>query len=694
MSFFSKKLVIGYWLLVIPIAIFLRLALIPHPGFEADVSFWKSWGLATYDKGIVEGMKVSNNNYPTPFAYTLGMMVKVYSLFKDPHNFNEYWSNTNVLFLFVSKLPAILADFGIAAVIVWISTKFQAPNTKQIPSNKYQMFGKLRLRIPNLFGIWHLPRRQAGKHQLFEKFGFIISNLFENWSLVIGHSPLGLLLASVYLLNPISLIDGAWWGQVDSLGVFIFLLAIVAALTKRPTLAGVIYMVALMTKLQNMIYGPLFFLFIWQTMGYQGIVRSIAGSALAFFGLNIEFLLAREMGRVISSLTQNFDYFPWMSLNAFNLWWIVAGTKGMQVSDKLLAIGIINAKTLGLLLFSSFYLFAMLRQFFPLIVKWLNGQIVTRKNTTASQQFNNSSNITIENDDNGKRALQIFLESLIIVNAAFFLFQTQSHDRYAFPLSVLLLLWFPFFVFERSNEGTKYRIQHFATLYVLFSIVYFYNLHTALVLNYPNNGLPILSNLTQPFFTITTSVVLLGLFAVFLAYLARCTKSIVSVVAVAMLMTLLFLINLPLILKKPVSLTNLTPYVSEQGYGLVQKNMPVNASLGFNSWSPLSVQYVFYRKGIGTHAPSRQAYHINGLFTRLTTDYGIDTEGGSQASAIFQIFGDDKLLFQSEKIGRYEYPKHTEVDITGIKILTLVTTDAGDGNTDDHTDWLRPTLWP
>ena len=69
--------------LLFALAIVIRLLLIPNPGFEADISFWKSWGLATYDKGIVEGMKVTNNNYPTPFAYTLGGMVWVYSMFQD-----------------------------------------------------------------------------------------------------------------------------------------------------------------------------------------------------------------------------------------------------------------------------------------------------------------------------------------------------------------------------------------------------------------------------------------------------------------------------------------------------------------------------------------------------------------------------------------------------------------------------------
>lgn len=628
------KLPKWFWIGLL-IALFLRLALIPNPGFEADISFWKAWGLAVVDKGIVEGLKVSNNNYPTPFSYTLGAMVWIYGLFADPHTFNEFWTNTNLLFLTISKMFPIFADFGIAGIILWFTNpKHQILNPKQAPISNVQnskRFGGL--------GFWNL-------------------DLFRIWNLEFRISTFGPLLALLYLLSPISLIDGAWWGQVDSLGLFIFLLAVVMALKKMPLLAGAIYMFAVMTKLQNMIYGPIFFLFVWQTLGYHGLIRAILGATLAFFGLNIEFFLSKNMDRVIASLTENYDYFPLMSLNAYNLWWIVAGAKGMVVSDKLLAIGIMNAKTVGLVLFSSVYLFAALRQ-------WVQ-----------------------------KHSIQTFIESLILVNGAFFLFQTQSHDRYAFPLSVFLLLWAPFLLQGLSLRSKVRPFHIFIFFYCFFTIFYFYNLHTGLVVNYPHNGIPGLSLLIQPFFTISTSVVLLGLFGIFLVYLMTHTKRIVSIVAVAVPITLLVLGNLPLIQKKPVALTKLTPYISEQGYGTRQINMPVNAFLGFPKWSFLSVQYAFYRTGIGTHSPSYLVYDLGGYFKKFTTDFGIDTEAGSKGSAVFEVYGDDKLLYRSDKIGRYNLPRHAEVNITGVKMLGLVVTDAGDQKTDDHADWLRPTLWP
>lgn len=121
--------------------------------------------------------------------------------------------------------------------------------------------------------------------------------------------------------------------------------------------------------------------------------------------------------------------------------------------------------------------------------------------------------------------------------------------------------------------------------------------------------------------------------------------------------------------------------------------MPVNAFLGFDKWGSLSVQYAFYRHGIGTHANSTQDFDVGRHFSKFSFDYGIDTEAGPKGTVVFEVYGDDKKLFASEKIGRYDLPRHADVPITDVKILKLVVTDGGDGITDDHADWLNPKLY-
>lgn len=601
------------------LAFLIRLLLIPNPGFEADVAFWKSWGLAVADFGIIKGLPLTNFNYPTPFGYFLALMARVYSLFANPHDFNEFWQNTNLLFLFISKLPAILADFGIAGIFLWIGKNPKKVNFPSFPFSFYALLGV------------------------------------------------------VYLFNPVSLIDGALWGQIDSVGVFVFLLSLLLLLRKHPFWAGVVYMVSMLTKLQNMLYGPVFFLFVWQLTGLTGLIRSLSGAAITFFGLNIEFVLSRSMARVLESLTGNYDYFPWLSLNAFNPWWIVSGGHGMKGSDKVLAIGLASAKNVGLFLFSAGYLCAVL---FMRPFAWMKHKIVDTEDL-----------------------IYRFLTAFMIVNGSFFLFQTESHDRYAFPFIIMLLLWIPLYLRRHSTKKDLLNIfvtksfRVFALLYVLFTLFYFYNLHTALVFNYPQNGIPVLSHFISPWQTIAVSYVLTGAFLWFLLFLSRETNPWTYVLPIGLVAVLLLAKNLPLITNTPVYVSDLTPTEQKQDYGGRMVDMPTNASLGIKNWSSLSVQYAFYRKGIGTHANSYQLFDIGGLFKKFAFDYGVDTEAGPKGSVTFEVWGDGKKLFASEKIGRYELPRHAEVDVRGVHILKLVVTDAGDGITDDHADWLNPKLY-
>lgn len=594
-------------------ALLLRMAFVPNPGFEADMSFWKSWGLAPFDYGLVKGLSLTNNNYPTPFGYLLWIVTAIYSLFQNPHIFNAFWSNTNLLFLTLMKTPAIFADLGIAGMILYLGG-----NAK-------------RFHFPTLSSSFYL------------------------------------LLAVLYLFNPVSILDSAVWGQVDSLGVFLFLCSLVLLVKDKPFFAGLLYMVALMTKLQNMIYGPLFFLLVWQVTGVAGLVKAAAGATLGFFGLNIEFLLAKSMGRVIESLTVNYDYFPYLSLNAFNLWWIVAKGSGMQVSDKMLTLGIINAKTMGLLLFSCSYLLAVLTML------------------------------------KGKKTdiLHTFFTALIVVASGFFLFQTESHDRYAFPIIAFLLLWMPFAV---SGHATiKERISFWKTRwfrysivgYILFSLLYFLNMHTALIINYPTNGISALAFLRQPVWTIAISYGLLLGFLVFLFVNRKELTGKILILVCVVLLAAVGAMNLPLLKKTPMPLTRLTPFTHEQQYGSLSTDMPVNARASDSkTWDRLSVQYLFYRTGLGTHAKSTIIYDIAKRFSRFSTDMGIDTEAGPQASVVFAIYGDDTLLYQSPIKRRYDQPTHTDVAVIGVSTLKLVVEDAGNGNIDDHADWLNPVLVP
>ena len=125
-------------------------------------------------------------------------------------------------------------------------------------------------------------------------------------------------------------------------------------------------------------------------------------------------------------------------------------------------------------------------------------------------------------------------------------------------------------------------------------------------------------------------------------------------ISVALFCVAVFAGNIPILTKKPVLLTKLTPFISEQAYGTRQIDRSVQSSFGTPyQWTRLSVQYLFYEHGIGSHANSRYVYDIGGKFNRFTTDFGVDTEAGNKASVVFELYGDNRLLFRSEKMGRF-----------------------------------------
>src|SRR3989344_2211152 len=121
---------LGFGLLV-------RLFLVPVAGFKADVAFWKGWGLAVADKGILWLVNNTNYNYPPGFAYILWLINKVYALFKNPHNIADYWADNNVLYLFLIKIITIAADL----LVVWLIIRFTRVilNSFQDLNSKNQM---------------------------------------------------------------------------------------------------------------------------------------------------------------------------------------------------------------------------------------------------------------------------------------------------------------------------------------------------------------------------------------------------------------------------------------------------------------------------------------------------------------------------------------------------------------------------
>lgn len=613
-----------YFLFILFIGLLIRILLIGNTGFIADISFWKSWSMAAFDHGIVWTSHNTNINYPPGFFYVLYVMGMIYRFFGDPHNYNMYWRENNFAFLLVSKSFAIAADCFIAAGLYWFFAQ----------KKKLEELG--------------LSQRAV---EFIEKYH------------------IGLILSSIFFLSPVVIIDSALWGQVESFGIMFTLLAILLIFYKKPTLATVLFTIGFLMKLQNIIYIPLYFLFIYKTYDMRTTVKSFAAMVGAFALVNLPFILSRDINQSLNLMVINNDYFPWLSLNAHNLWWIVAGGKGMTISNKITVVGIANAKTVGLILFSSAYLLSTI-----LLYK--------------------------------KPSPKNFFLALSVGIFSFFMYTAESHERYSYPILVFLLLYFPFLLnkakFPQENSSKKHSILSLVLLnkpilffwivYALFTIGIFFNIHSGLVFNYPENGFSILTHLTTIKLTLFNSYLLILLSLALLYFVFGEISWLLGLVCVGFFSVGIIGVNASYIFENTVSLTAFKPIIISQGYGTLQVNRSVNSEKGWKSWSRLSDDYYFYRKGFGTHAPSNLVFNINGKFSNFATDYGIDTEAGTAASSRFEIWGDGKKLFESETMGRFEFPRHIKVSVKGVKFLGLTVSDNGDGINDDHVDWFNPVL--
>jgi len=109
--------------------------------------------------------------------------------------------------------------------------------------------------------------------------------------------------------------------------------------------------------------------------------------------------------------------------------------------------------------------------------------------------------------------------------------------------------------------------------------------------------------------------------------------------------------------------------------------------------NPLKLSGHEYQHGIGTHANSTLSIDLNGAADKFCAVAGIDDEKKTSAVAAveFQIIGDSKCLWTSGLLKAGAPAKPVELDVKGVKVLTLMVS-APDGIVDDHADWADARL--
>jgi len=557
-------------------ALALRIYFIPAPGYEQDIVNFKDWSQAAVEEGVHNMYDPTPRNSQFSYLYPpayLYIQKAVGSFYKV---FYPGFDEHTYLFDFAIKFPAILADILIS------------------------------------IGIFIFLRK---KHPFNVSF----------------------LAMAAYAFNPVIILNSAYWGQVDSVTSLFILGAILALVNDKFGWAWGLFTVGVLTKVQAGLLLPILVLITWKRKGLKTLFNSMAVSWCTFVLLLLPFFYLHKVDRLIDNFLQAVGEFPFLSLYAFNLWWLLSGGQGRWVSDSSSFFNLFSCRTAGTLLVGMF---------FVLLLRYLYYR---------------------EKDEGA-----IFLGSALAF-FSFFMLSTEMHERF-------VLLAFAFLLLAAVKD------RNLKVVYGTLSLTTFLSLIFVLFWTYPKNYPPL-----PPFwqsFPVGMIISLINM-SLFLFVLYMLVKDIKIKYQGCFLAAIIVVVAGFYFLKPahPAFLSDLAPKTYQQQWGQLRMDHSVDGNR-------LKVHGFYYSKGLGTHAYSSIEYELGGRYRFLEGAVGLDDEANRDNKIEARIYADKRLIYKSGILQGRINPRYFRLNIAGAKVLRLVVTDGGDGINCDHGDWLLIRVLP
>jgi Gpi18-like mannosyltransferase len=232
------------------------------------------------------------------------------------------------------------------------------------------------------------------------------------------------------------------WFQIDGWVASMMFFSVFAALNNRLFWSLFLFMIAINIKFQAIIVLPVLGLF-WlsQIKTFKQFLTTILIVVVTELLILSPFIVNGSASVVFQNVFNTYNLFPYVSLNARNIWMLIV--ENPRFLDDSSLLGFLPYKTWGLILFSVSSLCVII----PLVMVLFKQKI------------------------NDKAKVQMVLLSSLLACFYFFYFNTQMHERYihyAFPFVM-------YYSFRYKALG----------LYLVFSIASFLNLESLLFnLNY------------------------------------------------------------------------------------------------------------------------------------------------------------------------------------------------------------------
>lgn len=243
-----------------------------------------------------------------------------------------------------------------------------------------------------------------------------------------------LLLNIAYIYN--SLI---WW-QTDSIHTAFILLSVFFALNQQLILSAILLALAINTKFNALIYMPIIFL-LWvpflKIKPKQLFMAIILGITTVVV-LWLPFILENNVATFIQSITKRANYYHFVSMKAYNFWYLLLNDNPRNIDDSAKFFGLISYKAIGLWAFIIAYVSAIISLIQLSYQKYCKAQSWVEKDY-----------------------LMVFITVCLITLITFY-FPTRMHERYAYAAIPCLFI--------------IASIQNNFWLYILCSVAYFFNL--------------------------------------------------------------------------------------------------------------------------------------------------------------------------------------------------------------------------
>ena len=124
------------------------------------------------------------------------------------------------------------------------------------------------------------------------------------------------------------------------------------------------------------------------------------------------------------------------------------------------------------------------------------------------------------------------------------------------------------------------------------------------------------------------------------------------------------------------------PIYAYTGWGTIVPDK----SIGGNT---ITLNGVSYPHGIGVNSFAGSEYNLGGVCSRFQATIGVDDEVGAKGTVIFDVYADGMRIFKSSVMAGGSPSQTIDLDVTGVRRLTLGVDDADDGNSYDHGDWAN-----